>query len=64
MIMPVDIIIDDRALAVAIDVKTGNSKQKMNVEDEEELKKSIQQNREIIQRMRSSKKYEGILQKV
>lgn len=62
--MPVDIIIDDRALAVAIDVKTGNSKQKMNVEDEAELKKSIQQNREIIQRMRSSKKYEGILQKV
>lgn len=60
--MSADIILDDWALPVSIDIQRSNRREYEI--DREKLDKNIQQNREIVQRMRDNKKYAGILQKV
>lgn len=60
--MSTDIILDDWALPASIDVHRSNHKE-YDI-DREELDKNIQQNREIVRRMRNNKKYEKILQEV
>lgn len=60
--MSADIILDDLAFPVSIDVHRNNQiEYDVNKED---LDRSIRQNREIIKRIRNNKKYEKILQKV
>lgn len=60
--MSIDIILDDWALPASIDIRRNN--QKEDDIDREELDRNIQQNREIVRRMRNNKKYEKILQEV
>lgn len=60
--MSADIILDDWALPDSMDVRS--SKHKEHKIDKVELDKNIQQNQEIIKRIRDNKKYEKILQEV
>ncbi|MCM1082347.1 MAG: hypothetical protein NC393_13080 [Clostridium sp.] len=60
--MATDIILDDWALPAPIDVLKKN--QGNYNYNQKELDKNIQQNREIVKRIRGNKKYESILQKV
>ncbi|MCM1045209.1 MAG: hypothetical protein NC417_06840 [Candidatus Gastranaerophilales bacterium] len=60
--MSADIILDDWALPAPIDILRNNqSKYKI---DKSELDKNIQQNQEIIKRMRNNVKYKKMLQEV
>lgn len=60
--MSADIILDDWALPVSINIHRDN--QKEHDIDRKELDKNVQQNREIVRRIRNNKKYEKILQEV
>ena len=60
--MSADIILDDWALPASIDVQRNNGT--VYEVDREKLEKNIQQNREVIRRIRCEKKYEEILQEV
>ncbi|MCM1245140.1 MAG: hypothetical protein NC293_05780 [Roseburia sp.] len=61
-IMSKDIILDDWALPSAIGV-CRKSQREYNI-DKEELDRDIQQNREIVKRIRNNKRYAKILQEV
>ncbi len=60
--MSADIILDDWALPASIDIQGNNGK--ANEVDREKLERNIQQNREVIRRMRCDKKYEKVLQEI
>ncbi|MCM1498232.1 MAG: hypothetical protein NC124_07160 [Clostridium sp.] len=60
--MSADIILDDWALPASIDVLR-NHQTEYDI-DKKELDRDIQQNREIVKRIRNNKKYEKILQEV
>ncbi len=60
--MSADIVLDDWALPESIDVQRNNDT--VYEVDREKLEKNIQQNREVIRRIRCEKKYEEILQEV
>lgn len=60
--MSADIILDDWALPASIDVQRNNGT--AYEVDREKLERNIQQNREVIRRIRCEKKYEEILQEV
>lgn len=60
--MSADIILDDWALPESIDVQRNNGT--AYEVDREKLERNIQQNREVIRRIRCEKKYEEILQEV
>lgn len=60
--MSADIVLDDWSVPVPIDVR-GNNQMMYDI-DEKELDRNIQQNREVVKRIRNNKKYEKILQEV
>lgn len=60
--MPGDIILDDWALPSSIEICRSNQRE-YDI-DKEELDRNIQQNREVVKRIRNNKRYEKILQEV